>query len=73
MSAAERFDAALQGFRHSLDLLDEPGRFVRTVHQRPSTARRLHVVRTIVRAERGVPNFEPDYNPAYYVDELRHH
>lgn len=73
MSAAERFDAALKGFRHTLELLDEPGHFTRPVHQRPATARRLHIARLLLRAERGVPNTEPDYNPAYFVDELDHH
>jgi hypothetical protein len=37
------------------------------------TARRLHIARLLLRAERGVPNTEPDYNPAYFVDELDHH
>jgi hypothetical protein len=55
------------------ELLDEPGHFTRPVHQRPATARRLHIARLLLRAERGVPNTEPDYNPAYFVDELDHH
>jgi hypothetical protein len=73
MSAIERLDAALKDFRHSLELLDEPGHFAGVVHQRPATARRLHLVRVMLRAERGVPNTEPDYNPAYFVDELVRH
>lgn len=58
----------MRGFRRTLDLLEEPGHYDRTVITRPATARRLHKVRVQLRTERGVPNHEPEHNPAYYVD-----
>jgi hypothetical protein len=73
MSASERFDDALNGFRRALALLDEPGHFTRTVYQRPSAGRILREVREIVRAERHEDNLEPRYDPAYFVREPSHH
>lgn len=69
MSASERFDEALKGFRHALEMLGEPGHLTRTVHQRSTAGRTLREVRV----ERCVEDTEPFYGPTYYVREPSHH
>jgi hypothetical protein len=68
MNASERFDAALRDFRQSLDLLEEPGRPISTVFQR--RGRRLYLVRV---TQCWASNTGPNYSPAYFTQDLRHH